>query len=169
MRNYCPPDYFRDLRDERVAERPKSVHPSGNPMSHSTHVGFNEPLPSECLVYPGRLSVLPMPPVCFSPSDARAVGKCIFRPSKPFTGTLLQLSAEPSFQSRLVGVGHITCADSFGSPRLFSLPAFLSTASSLTGVCHNPDPVSPMRGANGASRYAFVAIYINSNNLGVIS
>jgi hypothetical protein len=28
-----------------------------------------------------------------------------------------------------------TCADSFGSPRLFHLPAVRSTASSLTGVC----------------------------------
>ena len=37
------PDDFRDLRDDGVAEGSKTVHPSGNPMSHSTHVGFNEP------------------------------------------------------------------------------------------------------------------------------
>ena len=41
--NYCSPDDFDDLRDDRVAKAPQSVHPSGNPMSHSTHVGFNAP------------------------------------------------------------------------------------------------------------------------------
>lgn len=38
-----PEDHFRDLRDDGIAERGKAVHPSGNPMSHSTHVGFNCP------------------------------------------------------------------------------------------------------------------------------
>jgi hypothetical protein len=31
---------------------------------------------------------------------------------------------------------NFTCADNFGSPRLFHFPATLSTASSATGVCH---------------------------------
>lgn len=39
----CAANVLRDLRDDRVAESPQSVHPSGNPMSHSTHVGFNVP------------------------------------------------------------------------------------------------------------------------------
>src|SRR5262245_33207425 len=44
LRRADPPrDPFRDLRDDRVAEPSKAVHPSGNPMSHSTHVGFNVP------------------------------------------------------------------------------------------------------------------------------
>jgi hypothetical protein len=38
-----PPDVFGDLGDDGVSEGPQSVHPSGNPMSHSTHVGFNGP------------------------------------------------------------------------------------------------------------------------------
>jgi hypothetical protein len=32
-----------DLGDEGVSEGSKSVHPVGNPMSHSTHVGFRLP------------------------------------------------------------------------------------------------------------------------------
>src|SRR5688572_13899930 len=43
-----PSDPLRDLRDDRVAESPQSVHPSGNPMSHSTHVGLSCP-PTEVL------------------------------------------------------------------------------------------------------------------------
>ena len=38
-----PADDFDNLRDDGVSESPKSVHPAGNPMSHSTHVGFNAP------------------------------------------------------------------------------------------------------------------------------
>lgn len=30
-----------DLRHYSVAEPSESVHPSGNPISHSTHVGFS--------------------------------------------------------------------------------------------------------------------------------
>jgi hypothetical protein len=41
--NYCSPNDFDDLRDDRVAEASQTVHPRGNPMSHSTHVGFNAP------------------------------------------------------------------------------------------------------------------------------
>jgi hypothetical protein len=39
-----PADDFDDLRDDGISEGSKAVHPSGNPMSHSTHVGFNAPL-----------------------------------------------------------------------------------------------------------------------------
>ena len=38
-----PSDELGDLRYDGVSESPKSVHPSGNPMSHSTHVGFSFP------------------------------------------------------------------------------------------------------------------------------
>lgn len=43
MRHYRAPDDFRDLRDEGVTEGGKAVHSGGNPISHSTHVGFNAP------------------------------------------------------------------------------------------------------------------------------
>jgi hypothetical protein len=36
-------DELGDLGDNSVAERLESVHPSGNPISHSTHVGFSGP------------------------------------------------------------------------------------------------------------------------------
>ena len=51
LRNYC------------VSETFKSVHPIGNPMSHSTHVGFNWP--------PTTTSKLGPPSPCFCPA-ARA-------------------------------------------------------------------------------------------------
>ena len=35
---------FCDLWHYGVAKSSQSVHPSGNPMSHSTHIGFNDPL-----------------------------------------------------------------------------------------------------------------------------
>jgi hypothetical protein len=38
-----PPDGFDDLRDDGVPESPKSVQPRGNPINHSTHVGFSFP------------------------------------------------------------------------------------------------------------------------------
>jgi hypothetical protein len=38
-----PADDLGALRDDRVAEGPQSVHPAGNPISHSTHVGFSGP------------------------------------------------------------------------------------------------------------------------------
>jgi hypothetical protein len=41
-----PSQPFRNLRNYGVAESSKSVHPSGNPMSHSTHVGLRLPPPS---------------------------------------------------------------------------------------------------------------------------
>ena len=34
---------FCDLWDYSVSESFKSVHPSGNPISHSTHIGFSRP------------------------------------------------------------------------------------------------------------------------------
>ena len=40
---YLLADPFRDLRDDGIAEGSNSVNPSGNPMSHSTHTGFNVP------------------------------------------------------------------------------------------------------------------------------
>ncbi len=37
-------DPFGYLGDDGVSEAAQSVHPVGNPMSHSTHTGFNCPL-----------------------------------------------------------------------------------------------------------------------------
>ena len=40
---YCPEDWVELLGHDGVSEALKSVHPSGNPISHSTHVGFSKP------------------------------------------------------------------------------------------------------------------------------
>jgi hypothetical protein len=43
-------DPVGDVRDDRVTERGKAVQPMGNPISHSTHAGFNgPPLLATCL------------------------------------------------------------------------------------------------------------------------
>jgi hypothetical protein len=39
-----PADMFGDLGDYGVSEDSESVHPVGNPISHSTHIGFNIPV-----------------------------------------------------------------------------------------------------------------------------
>lgn len=48
----CSPDDFDDLRDDGVSEGSKAVHPGGNPISHSTHVGFNVPPATQGSVLP---------------------------------------------------------------------------------------------------------------------
>ncbi|MFA5137441.1 MAG: hypothetical protein WC489_08690, partial [Patescibacteria group bacterium] len=56
-------DRFEDredlLRDDGVAEADKAVHSGGNPISHSTHVGFNCPEVPERIRSPGSESQFP--------------------------------------------------------------------------------------------------------------
>jgi len=140
-------DDFRDLRDNGVAEGSKAVHPRGNPMSHSTHVGFSEPpiwfanRPETWSVSFGR-----MPPGVGSLS-----AKFTARPSSFPEGPLLR----PSWL-KPCGVGHSPCraiAPKVGlsaapelAERLKKLP--LST---VTGVGNNPNPVPLVRRTNGGS------------------
>ena len=72
------------LGDDGVPKGSKAVHPVGNPMSISTHPGFN------C---PGRL--------------VGSLGTA--RPSRELVGAF-GLGLPPYFQSRLVAVGHIRVA-----------------------------------------------------------
>jgi hypothetical protein len=74
--------FFRDFRDDGVAKALKAVHPIGNPISHSTHSGFNRPPGSEPGVQwitaagSAESPLLPRwlgPP--FAPSDARGLGQ----------------------------------------------------------------------------------------------
>ena len=51
-------DHFANLRIYGVSEGFKSVHPAGNPISHSTHVGFSSP---------GLPVRFPRAPSCHSP------------------------------------------------------------------------------------------------------
>jgi len=43
VRDDLSPNPLRDLGDEGISEGSKTAHPSGNPISHSTHAGFSDP------------------------------------------------------------------------------------------------------------------------------
>ena len=52
-------DVFSHLWDYGVSESSQSVHPGGNPMSQSTHVGFSCPVACESwITYPLRFIFL---------------------------------------------------------------------------------------------------------------
>jgi hypothetical protein len=55
-------DEFWDLWDDSVAEGSKAVHPRGNPISHSTHVGFSRPFNSCGVVICLNFAREPLPP-----------------------------------------------------------------------------------------------------------
>ena len=78
------PDPFRDLWDDGVSESSKAVHPSGYPMSHSTHVGFSAP---------------------FSSASDKILRSCFRDPLPPH----LQ-NAAPPVSVTAVGVGHSRAA-----------------------------------------------------------
>jgi hypothetical protein len=97
-------------------------------MSHSTQLGFNEPVI--------RVSVESCP-------------VWISRANSPFAGT--------QDKSPVVGVGHVSrCAWFTARPNSFpdGPGRRLLTGTIPCGVGHEPDPVSTVRGANGRSRYA---------------
>ena len=48
MRDDRPANQFNDLGDDGVSEASKSVHPIGNPISHSGNVGLKRPLTAGC-------------------------------------------------------------------------------------------------------------------------
>ena len=145
MLHQAPPDVFSDLRDDGVAKGSQTVHPSGYPMSHSTHVGFKLPLPS----------------VAF-----REAGKDACRPPRarhPAPGGPIQ--------SRAFGVGHAFTAVARRSPKPLpfmcfclclctSRRAITDSTNSFTlnapasGVGHKPDAVTAVRGADGGRGYA---------------
>jgi hypothetical protein len=107
-------------------------------MSHSTHVGFSPPNPRG-----------------LSPSNSFAErgevrGVWNWWTALP-TGTFSQALADPSFQSREVGVGHRFRKFRGERPAERSATAFVLLAS---GVGNNPDAVPSVRGTNGARRYA---------------
>ncbi len=103
--DHCSADHFGDLGHDGVSEASQSVHPMGNPMSHSTHIGFSRPL------FPA--SIRPRPP---SPRTAsvRDIPGCAL---------LVAVFREPlPLASPAVGVGHIRTAmpsDGPGLPFVF--------------------------------------------------
>jgi hypothetical protein len=177
-------DYLYDLGHDGVSEASKSVHPGGNPMSHSTHGGFNAPLVLEttipkfnCLPKSWRrwiegIDKLPRS----STSEADGVGQTELATASsnlPFAsrGGNFRLFTIPSAER---GVGHISSARMIsvrfapllrrplhgrGVGILPHAPAhfFMDGAfwfALAVGVCNNPYPVPPVRRTNGGSRYA---------------
>jgi hypothetical protein len=118
----CTEDFFRDLRDDCIAEGAKAVHPVGYPISHSTHPGFREPPTSAARLKP-----------C-SPASCDGEGfVCRF-----------------SF-GELRGVGHILTAEaSAGVLRRRSDGQ--SAFAFFVGFGHNPESFSSVSGVHGHSR-----------------
>jgi hypothetical protein len=144
-----PPDDFNDLRYDGVAEASQAVHPSGNPMSHSTHVGFSEP-PATALS--GKLfRWYWLGPPLFDASCVVGVGHiagtfpCLSRTSRPAIALASSSVQSPSSHrwraSRTVpshgicdaeGVGYISFSFAVGVPK-----------------GNDPEPVPPVRRTNG--------------------
>ena len=148
---------FDDFREERggdlghngVSESFKSVHPRGYPMSHSTHVGFREPL---AFSSPDHATASLIVIVCFAPDGRLPVGRvALVRPPVPIDAS---------------GVGQSLTATPSGVPNPLPFFAVSFTRSLLAshdsspsvslwcpalGVGHNPDSVSSMLGIHGAS------------------
>ena len=142
--HYRAADDFRDLRNDAIAEASKAVHSAGNPISHSTHVGFNAP------------------PAIRSTASGNVL-------SGDFPLAISVSGLAPRFQSLLDGVGQIRAATASGIPKPLPFRCFafsrsrrachvsndsLSFATIASGVGHNPDSVPTVRGTNGGSRYA---------------
>ena len=145
-RHYRTPDDLDDLRDDGISEASKAVHPTGNPISHSTQSGFSLPLIPCCVVNSVRFI-----PDERLPLHERGVGIRFVTTS--LSGRLFRAIvsglALPLRQSRAEGVGSILTASHNSNPcLLLPLPPLIP----LVGVGHNPDPIPPVRGADGASR-----------------
>jgi hypothetical protein len=150
-------DVLGYLGDDGVSEAAQSVHPSGNPMSHSTHVGFNAPLMyvpffiadlrafepralSSALAAPGVGNIGPghLPLLAIAGSGGTAVA--------PGDGDWLDPYS--------VAVGYITRALSGSELRRCCAGPPLFAASWVVGVGHDEDPVAEVRGTDGGSRDA---------------
>jgi hypothetical protein len=144
-----PHQLRRDLRHNRVSESPQSVHPSGYPCSHSTHVGFRLP-PSRV-----RLSALDAPRPLAAP--ASGVGYILTASVNggvdtcPLSLRAFHVSSFSLVDFPALGVGHIATA--FGSPSIGACwpRCVWPFQSRLLAVGHNPHSVSSVEGADGAS------------------
>jgi hypothetical protein len=136
----------------------QAVHSSGNPMSHSTHVGFRAPVVA-CSTWP-TTTVSGSEPSAFGAraaplidrqSRATGIGHSFAAAGNPLRG--FDVSKFPRFSASFArGVGQSGFKKSRGDrPPERIAEAFVFDAS---GVGNKPEPVSTVRGANGASRYA---------------
>ena len=119
------PNQFRDLRNYGVSEGCKSVCPIGNPISHSTHVGFSFPPSIAIMEWSNR-------------SRER---------SRPFLR--VRLFGLLPFDIDAVGAGQNFTAVTKESIFPAAMKAFEFGIIVLRGVGHNPDALSAMGSAQG--------------------
>jgi len=139
------------LGDEGVAEGGKAVHPIGNPISHSTHAGFNAPglgggvsLPVRslrltsprrvrCALAPeGRRPVKivtslsrrpPLPSAAFGVGQSSSLATAVTRSSPPLLDRFFLAKSGPLADAFGVGQSRdCTAPDSVSRPRRFSGP-----------------------------------------------
>jgi len=159
----CPADQFGNLGNYGVSEGFKSVCPVGNPISHSTHVGFNAPDVSEttcesinCLPINDRRLTAGEPrfPLSLS-SEADGVGQRLRATSRSRLGNFALAVFSVKFAAialQLRGVGHFNTSERYVSPRLRI--ASLLPIGDAVGVCNNPDPIAAVVGTKAGSWYA---------------
>jgi hypothetical protein len=149
--DHLPPDPFRDLGDDGVPEAAQSVQPRGNPMSHSTHVGFNAPV-FRPISWDTASSSLRMPPpgvvraICPPPVGVFGVGH------RPRLAIIVSWS-DPCRPLAVIRTWLASLAVGVGQrPRSAFIARWASgvfPSSCPTGVGHNEDPVTEMRGTEG--------------------
>ena len=154
------------LRDDGVAEGPKSVHPSGNPMSHSTHVGFSCPPTASRRVGPYR------PAGSYGVPSGRkfrarlevgvghnaTASSRLRRPSVKYRRAAVSTDGMPQRSARLaVGVGQVpvrAMVSSDGRTDAPGLGLWLEPKRLAAGVGNHEDPITSVRGAEGGRGYA---------------
>jgi hypothetical protein len=149
-----------DLRHYGVSESSKSVHPSGYPMSHSTHVGFSGPvepsamaawLRKRCAEVRGRL-----PSFAASFQASNAFGPSVLL-SCAFGVSHMRRATGGSSSRLTYSLGSIpmlnsTACASAGADQCFAVrDARLFLSADTLGVGHNPKSVSSVRGIDGTS------------------
>ncbi len=133
-------DKFGDLRDYGIAEGCKSVCALGNPMSHSTHVGFSAPEPSNaCKAWSRRSRDLSRP--LLRVSDAGLLPLCI---DVVGVGHMHTIPARPRLLGQFLTVPFFVMCRSFAPAARLS-----SCGSLLLGVGNNPRALSAMGSAQG--------------------
>ncbi len=161
-----------DLWHDGVSEAAQSVHPLGYPMSHSTHVGFSAPEPSDACTAWSRRSLdrsLPflrvreagLEPLCIDatgvgqiPRSSACTASAKFSPKPVEARRIIVSSFVPGPADRLsiaLGVGQGARKFRGDLPAERSATAFVLLAS---GVGNNPDSVASVRRTNGARWYA---------------
>ena len=158
-----PPDFLDILGDDCATEGAQSVHPIGNPISHSTHVGFRAPpAPDVTVSFNGREFRVIVSRLAFEDFQSRDVGVG-HRPSATSTAPRSVVppvwpgvGSQATWASLLqvcVGQSLFATASSM-RPRGFRGGNFSEfTAPSLDlMVGHNPDAFALVRGINTDSR-----------------